>query len=349
MTSNFTCRDDFDCLQQREVCYDGVEWAPANASFCACDGYYGYQGSDCLQPGPQTIFWIISQSCLVLASIFLAWVYAFPCMKMVLERANRSSPIFYTVLMICAYYFFQILAALLYILDVVDTNGYGDEFSLFGTVKHKKGKWWAAATIANTVAFLFYFVFNINIALVWIDVAYSTKKMSLKGESVVRYRRFLRVIQIAFVTVYGIGSLVDPYHVILVASILNLTVAISYVYARRWILSLRSVGTFHSSDSAMASIFTRIQITSRRIIGWMLLTCCLGFSLAVWGLLTPDVYFSLERQLMQPEKVNPISVFNTLFSFLLSINSWIVGSYLKLSLTSRPVPTASFESTESYL
>jgi len=341
-----SCEDDFDCPNSK-VCYAGAEWAPSNSSFCDCDGFYGWKGENCEKAGPQTFFWIFSNFGLVIFCSYNLYRYGIPGFRGLNERElsiRTFSSMVQTFTILNCYFIVQTLAALAFIVDVVDSDMHGEAFSPLGVSPRKKGHWFLFWSVMSAIAFLCYFMASLNIALVWVDVAFKAKRLQTKSHGMVRFRVLTRLFQVFGVGVYGFGASVDPFHVWLIVAILSFILGAVYTFARRWILGISfNLNSRTQVNSRSANIFKEAFDNIRRTS--ILVTLCLyanfviGLAITVWTLTVPTIYPSIERQLMLPAQVNTYGVITQLVSYIFTFSGMIIAQYLDVILSSRGITT----------
>mmetsp|Transcript_16769 Transcript_16769/g.19006 ORF Transcript_16769/g.19006 Transcript_16769/m.19006 type:complete len:361 (+) Transcript_16769:271-1353(+) len=199
------CESDFEC-PNKTVCYQNVSWAEDEV-FCACDSWFGWVGDDCDELGPQSKMWIVIHLALMFAAIASLAIYGLAGIRQLrsLKGKQQFSSVFQTQTAIYMFLFFRIVCSLLFIINISDVDGFGkveydgwdDDFP------RKRGSKAIGVIVTQTFSIFWGVLANVNIALVWVQTAYHTKKMLLKGsETMKKFRKIIRALQAIFVIAF---------------------------------------------------------------------------------------------------------------------------------------------------
>mmetsp|Transcript_8223 Transcript_8223/g.9428 ORF Transcript_8223/g.9428 Transcript_8223/m.9428 type:complete len:363 (-) Transcript_8223:358-1446(-) len=194
-----TCEDDLDCVG-RQVCYLNVSWAPDEV-FCACDSWFGWEGSECDTLGAQTFVWIFVHGILTIFSFGVMVYFAKASYGKAIAQKKRFSPVNQTLIALNMYLFSRFLSSLFFVINITDVDGFGiNRYSKWdGDFARKRGSMAVPIVVFETLSIVFGALANVQVGLVWVETAHRTKNMRLTNtDKMKKLQRAVRVYQVVF-------------------------------------------------------------------------------------------------------------------------------------------------------
>jgi hypothetical protein len=331
-----TCIDDVDCdpYISNRLCYRNASWLPANESECQCNVFYGWQGEDCDQYGLGTILSVVLYATVGLLSLVI-------CVKGILRlhKRSRKSPHvrFFpltaantTMVFVVVGCVASAILAMFTILNFVLIAGV--PASEFVTNKDDFARFeYFTRNLAQPLLGVFCSLSQLNVCLLWIDLATATKKMQRASttHNLHKSRRIVIVFIVLLMVSVGAGLVLQGLTGFPVVSALGvpftLVVIVLYVLGGRQMNGLLSAVT-HTPNARACHV--RLHRAVRKTTVAMVIAD-LVFILALFG--SAAIGFNREstKLMMLPGDVVSLEkVSHHLIFVSLSFTNYILWRYL---------------------
>jgi hypothetical protein len=270
------CLKDRDCNPyiSNRLCYHGASWLGDNDSECQCNIFYGWQGADCTQYGLSTILSVV-----LYASVALVSLLFFVKGLLRLHQRSCDSPgmRFFPLTAANTTMSFVVLGwagsaivALFTILNFVvvrDTPAlefvtYTDGFGRFE---------YFTRNLAQPLLGLACSFSQLNVCLMWIDLAAASKKLRVSTRTnLEKSRRIVVVFEVLLMTSVVVALVLQGFSGFPVMSALSvpftLAVIVLYVLGDRQMVELMST-MVRSSDAKYKNLQRAIRKTTIAVIG----------------------------------------------------------------------------------
>mmetsp|Transcript_8228 Transcript_8228/g.9431 ORF Transcript_8228/g.9431 Transcript_8228/m.9431 type:complete len:363 (-) Transcript_8228:95-1183(-) len=172
------CDSDQDCILGLICFFDD----DANTEICGCSGYYGWEGEECTEIGPKSTVYVIS-SCLQIVIAFYGLVLCSQDILFIIRHKIkiRVSPKYFSwgyatsgLILIIVWKANEIRSALT---PEKNTN-------LSDTDSNKRHEYVIVSRILTAIVFVFLVNGLLQVALLWMEVAYKTERFILGNQRV---------------------------------------------------------------------------------------------------------------------------------------------------------------------
>jgi hypothetical protein len=203
-----TCIKDVDCdpYISNRLCYRNASWLRANESECQCNVFYGWQGEDCNQYGLGTILSVVLYSIVALLSLVVCVKGSlrlhtqsrnFPRMRFFPLTAANTTMVFVVVGCLGSAILAMFTILNFVVIEGVPAPDFVTNADAFGRFEY------FTRNLAQPLLGVSCSLSQLNVCLMWIDLATATKKLQrATGGNLRKSRRIVMIFEgVLFVSV----------------------------------------------------------------------------------------------------------------------------------------------------
>jgi len=348
MTSLFgeNCTNDRDCAGPL-LCYkaDEVSWLDAlgyDSSACLCNEFYGWEGEDCLDLGIGAYFTVVSSSLQGVFSLVIV-IYLVWAIFHIVRKGSAEFNAAFTSAIFGVFAIFGMVVWKALTVALVLTPDKADSFSKRNGREIKTHDFLPYILGGVIVASVFAILLSLNVSLIWIQIAASSRKLSrrtVKNISGMWY--YVVGLEVVWVVLALVLWILGLYTILAIVVVIPLVIVmISYAIGRyRMVNLLYDMGDFESGNANSA-----LTMEDRKLgdliwrIRRLTLVVIIFLSLAVATTMTYGILVQLkgEREVTPVDDGLGLHVVTVLFE-LISLFILIPGTFLVFFVAESLVP-----------